>query len=350
MALHPTGLLPAEDNVRSIARALYATVKDAPIISPHGHTDPAWYATDAAFPDPPRSSSSRTITSSACSIRRACRWRRWASPRIDGGPVEQDPRAIWRRFAATGIFSAARRRAYGSSRRWRMSSASRRGWTPANADALYDRIAAALETPALRPRALFERFGIKAISTTDGALDDLAHHKAIRDSGWKGRVLPCYRPDAVVDPEFEGFAANLAALGALTGEDNDELVRLPRRPPQAPRLLQASWARRRRTTATPRRAPPTSTAPPRSACSRRSRRARPHPRRPISSAARCSRTGEDEPGRRARDADPSRLLPQPQRGSLPPLRPRQGADIPTRTDYLCATCGPCSTPWERNRT
>ncbi len=219
MALHPDRLFPAEDRVRSIARALYEPIKDAPIVSPHGHTDPAWYATDAAFPDPsslfvkPDHYVFRMLYSQGVPLETL------GVPRIDGGPVETDPRAIWRRFAAhwhlfrgtpTRLwFEHALEDVFGIEERL----------TPTNADALYDRIAAALATPALRPRALYERFGIKAISTTDGALDDLSHHKAIRDSGWKGRVLPCYRPDAVIDPEFEGFVANLAALGALTGED-----------------------------------------------------------------------------------------------------------------------------------
>ncbi len=219
MALHPDRLFPAEDRVRSIARTLYEPIKNAPIVSPHGHTDPAWYATDAAFPDPsslfvkPDHYVFRMLYSQGVPLETL------GVPRIDGGPVETDPRAIWRRFAAhwhlfrgtpTRLwFEHALENVFGIEERL----------TPANADALYDRIDAALQTPALRPRALYERFGIKAISTTDGALDDLAHHKAIRDSGWKGRVLPCYRPDAVVDPEFEGFTANIAALGALTGED-----------------------------------------------------------------------------------------------------------------------------------
>ncbi len=219
MALHPDRLFPADDRVRSIARALYEPIKDAPIVSPHGHTDPAWYATDAAFPDPsslfvkPDHYVFRMLYSQGVPLETL------GVPRSDGGPVEQDPRAIWRRFAAHWhLFRGTPTRLWFEHALENMFGIEER-LTPANANALYDRIDAALQTPALRPRALYERFGIKAISTTDGALDDLAHHKAIRDSGWKGRVLPCYRPDAVVDPEFEGFAANLAALGALTGED-----------------------------------------------------------------------------------------------------------------------------------
>jgi len=219
MALHPDRLFPADERTRGIARSLYASVKAAPIISPHGHTDPAWYATDAAFADPaslfvmPDHYVFRMLHSQGVGLESL------GVPRADGGPVEQDPRAVWRVFAAhwhlfrgtpTRLwFEQALEDVFGIEERL----------SPANADALFDRIADALATPACRPRALYERFGIKAISTTDGALDDLAHHKSIRASGWNGRVLPCYRPDAVVDPEFVGFVANLAKLGEITGED-----------------------------------------------------------------------------------------------------------------------------------
>jgi glucuronate isomerase len=87
------------------------------------------------------------------------------------------------------------------------------------ADATYDHIAACLARPEFRPRALFERFGIEVIATTEGPLDDLRWHRAIRESGWKGRVITAYRPDTVVDPEFEGFAANVEQFGALAGTD-----------------------------------------------------------------------------------------------------------------------------------
>ena len=71
----------------------------------------------------------------------------------------------------------------------------------------------------MRPRALFESFNIEAISTTDSALDPLNWHDMIAASGWTGKVVPAYRPDNVVDPEFEGFHANLRAFAAMTGED-----------------------------------------------------------------------------------------------------------------------------------
>jgi glucuronate isomerase len=219
MALHKDRLFPADDRTRAIARMLHAEVSGLPIISPHGHTDPAWYALDAPFSDAAalfvtpdhyvfRMLNSQGVPLEALGI-----------PRMDGGPVESDSRAVWRLFAQhwplfrgtpTRLwFEHALEDVFGIDERL----------TPANADQIFDAIGAALKTPAFRPRALYDRFRIEAISTTDAALDPLDHHETVRRSGWSGRVLPCYRPDAVVDPEFSGFRDNVSALGALTGED-----------------------------------------------------------------------------------------------------------------------------------
>lgn len=217
--LHPDRLFPTDPASRDIARALYAEVRGLPIVSPHGHTDPAWYATDAAFPDPaqlfvtPDHYVFRMLASQGVQLEAL------GVPRADGGPAETDGRKIWNLFAANyHLFRGT------PSRMWldhafetifgfdqRLSAAT--------ADAYYDRIAEALQTPAFRPRALFQRFNIEVIATTDSALDDLSHHQTIRDSCWTGRVVPTYRPDAVVDPDFPGFAANIARLGEITGED-----------------------------------------------------------------------------------------------------------------------------------
>jgi glucuronate isomerase len=89
----------------------------------------------------------------------------------------------------------------------------------ASADRYYDTITAALQTAPFRPRALFERFNIEVIATTEGPLDTLEHHAAIRASGWRGRVITAYRPDAVIDAEHEQFTAALRQFGEITGED-----------------------------------------------------------------------------------------------------------------------------------
>jgi len=212
-------LFPIESSTRGLARALYETVADLPIISPHGHTDPRWYATDDAFLDPaqlfvtPDHYVFRMLCSQGISLADL------GVPRADGGKTETDGRKIWHLFAQNyHLFRAT------PSRLW-LDHAFETVFgfdvplSTATADDYYDRIDAALATPAFRPRALYERFNIEVISTTDGALDDLHWHQQIRDSGWTGRVIPAYRPDAVVDPEFPGFAQNVATLGEITGED-----------------------------------------------------------------------------------------------------------------------------------
>lgn len=219
MGLHPDRLFPADESARSVARRLYATVASLPIISPHGHTEPRWFAEDQAFSDPAtlfvkpdhyifRMLYSQGVPLEALGV--AARGER---------AVETDNRAIWRLFARhMPLFRGTPSRLWFEHAMEQVFGIDER-LCEANADRLYDRINEALLTPACRPRALYERFNIEVIATTDAALDDLAHHDTVRASGWSGRVVPTYRPDAVVDPEFDGFSSSLAALGALTGED-----------------------------------------------------------------------------------------------------------------------------------
>jgi glucuronate isomerase len=89
--------------------------------------------------------------------------------------------------------------------------------TGESAQRIYDQIAAQLTRPEFRPRAMFERFNIEVMSTTDAATDTLEHHRALRASGWKGRIVPCFRPDAVVNLESPGWRNNIEALNAISG-------------------------------------------------------------------------------------------------------------------------------------
>ena len=215
--LHPDRLFPADPGIRDLARALYRTVSDLPIVSPHGHTDPAWFATNETFgnatdlllvPDHYvfRMLYSQGVALEDLGIGRA-------------GDPQFDPRAAWRLFAQRyHLFRGT------PSRIWL-------DWVFAEtfgikvrldartADHYYDTITDALASDAYRPRALFDRYNIAVIATTEGPLDTLDHHAAIRNSGWNGRVITAYRPDPVVDPDFEGFRANLRALSDMTGKD-----------------------------------------------------------------------------------------------------------------------------------
>lgn len=215
----PDRLFPTESQERKLARDLYESVADLPIVSPHGHCDPSWFAKNERFPDPaqlfvvPDHYVFRMLVSQGVSLADL------GVPRVDGGAVEADPRKIWRLFAQNfGLFRGT------PSAMWLNHSFEHvfgldEALTADTADAYYDHIDAKLAENEFRPRALFDRLNIEVLSTTEGALDDLRFHKAVMDSDWNGRVVTTYRPDAVVDPEFEGFAANVAALGTLTGED-----------------------------------------------------------------------------------------------------------------------------------
>ncbi len=212
-------LFPAEARTRSLARSLYDEVKALPIVSPHGHTDPRWYAEDEAFPDPARLFVTpdhyvfRMLFSQGISLDAL------GVPRADGSVGETDGRKIWRLFAQNyHLFRGT------PSRLWLDHSFQEVfgldvPLSAKTADYYYEHIDACLKRPEFRPRALFERFNIEAIATTESPLDDLRWHHMIRQSGWSGKVVTAYRPDAVVDPEFEGFAANVARFGELTGCD-----------------------------------------------------------------------------------------------------------------------------------
>jgi glucuronate isomerase len=221
MGLHPDRLFPADAGTRSVARALYAAVKDLPIISPHGHTDPRWYAENEAFPDPARLFVTRDHYIFRMLHSQGVMLEELGIPRRDGGPVETDARTIWRRFASHWhLFRGTPTRLWIEHSFETIFGLGER-LSPANADQFFDVISAQLATPALRPRALFERFNIEVIATTESPLDPLSHHAKIRASGWQGRVITAYRPDPVVDPDFEGFAGNLRIFGEITGCDTN---------------------------------------------------------------------------------------------------------------------------------
>lgn len=212
-------LFPTEKRSRDLARSLYQGIRDLPILSPHGHTDPRWFAEDEAFPDPAQ----LIVTPDHYVFRMLCSQgvplADLGVPRVDGGPTETDGRKIWRLFAQHYPLLRGT-----PSRLWLDHSFQHvfgidRRLSAETADWYYDHIADCLARPEYRPRALFDRFGIEAIATTEAATDDLRWHRMIRESGWSGRVITAYRPDGVVDPDMAGFADNVALMGRQTGFD-----------------------------------------------------------------------------------------------------------------------------------
>ena len=219
LTLHPDRLFSSDPAQRNLARALYATVKDLPIVSPHGHTDPQWYADNEAFSD----ASALFITPDHYVFRmlysQGVALEDLAIPGKNGGRVESDARKIWHTFAAHyHLFRGTPTRIW-LDHAFHETFGVRERVSAESADRIFDQINACLAQPEFRPRALFDRFNIEVIATTESPLDPLAHHAKIRASGWQGRVITAYRPDPVVDPEFEGFAANVKTLGRLADED-----------------------------------------------------------------------------------------------------------------------------------
>jgi glucuronate isomerase len=219
--LHEDRLFPSDPRQRSIAQALYANVRNLPIVSPHGHTNPQWFAQNKPFENPaelfvtPDHYIYRMLYSQGVKLEDL------GLRRLDGGSVETDPRQIWRRFAQHYyLFRGTPTRLWIDHAFETLFGLTERLST-SNADHHYDVIDAALKSPAFAPRALFERFNIEVIATTEGPLDQLKWHAMMRDSGWKGRVITAYRPDSVVDPDFVGFRGNIKQLGELTGEDSE---------------------------------------------------------------------------------------------------------------------------------
>ena len=216
--LHPDRLFPADNSTRSIARSLYQGVKNLPIVSPHGHTDPSWFAENEHFQNAhalfiaPDHYLLRMLYSQGISLADL------GIATKQGEPVAA-PRSAWKLFARhfflfrgtpTGLWlNHVFSEVFGIDQLLDESTA----------DFYYDAIDNALRSEAFRPRALYDQFNIEFLSTTEGPTDSLTHHENIRDSDWGGRVVTTYRPDPVVDPEHSSFHSALSSFGELTGED-----------------------------------------------------------------------------------------------------------------------------------
>jgi glucuronate isomerase len=212
--LHPDRLFPADPCTREIARRIFSEISALPIVSPHGHTDPRWFAENTPFPDPtalfllPDHYVLRMLYSQGIPMET-----------LRDGADPEKAQDVWRLFAANyHLFRGTPTRLWLDYAFEELFGLEVR-LCKETADLYWETISQDLAGEEFRPRALYKRFQIEVIATTDSALDSLEAHEELRATGWNGRVIPTFRPDAVVDPEFAGFRRNLARLGALTGED-----------------------------------------------------------------------------------------------------------------------------------
>jgi glucuronate isomerase len=207
-----------EPQQRALARRLYDGVKTMPLVCPHGHVDPAWLADENwRFGSPadlfiiPDHYVVRMLYSQGVPMEEL------GVARRDGGAVETDHRRIWGRFAdhwhlfrgtPTGLWLHDElANVFGVEEKL----------TSANAQAVYDQVAHCLTQPEWTPRALFRRFNIEVLCTTDAATSTLPHHRTLRDAGIA--VRPTFRPDAVVNLVAPQWHAEIARLGDVSGVD-----------------------------------------------------------------------------------------------------------------------------------
>ena len=218
LQLHEDRLFPADAATRGVARCLYAQVAQRPIISPHGHTDPQWFAGNESF----------TNATELLLAPDHYLYRMLYSQGIDlaalgvgsrSGPSPADPRAAWRMFAERfHLFRGTPSSLwlnYVFAKVFEIEVA----LGADTADHYFEVIGEKLTHEEFRPRSLFERFNIEVLATTESPIDSLDAHRTIASSGWRGRVITAYRPDPVIDPEHEAFTTSLERFGELTNED-----------------------------------------------------------------------------------------------------------------------------------
>ena len=217
--LNPDRLFSPDRTIRAVARVLYAKVVGLPIISPHGHTDPSWFASNLPFKNAsellikPDHYVFRMLYSAGIGLEKL------GIATSGGEEVEKDGRKIWHLFAQNYYLFR------GTPTRMWLDTVFAEVFDidvvlcAETADKYYDTINTALATDAFKPRALFDQFNIELLSTTESPLDDLSTHKEIAASNWNGRIISAYRPDPVIDPEFEGFVDAVKQMGYLTGQN-----------------------------------------------------------------------------------------------------------------------------------
>ena len=217
--LHPDRFFDPEPQVRKIARELYENVKKLPIVSPHGHVDPRILAENTPFPDPaeliliPDHYIFRMLYSQGIPLEKL------GIPTIDGTEVEKDHRKIWQIFCENFYLFAGTPTGVWLNHEFVEVFGIDEKPNSKNAMAIYDRVREKLASPEFLPRTLFERFNIEVLSTTDGATDSLEHHKKIKNSGWQGKIVPAFRPDAVVNINARGWTKEIERLSTAAGTD-----------------------------------------------------------------------------------------------------------------------------------
>jgi len=213
---------------RDLAMYLYRRVATLPLVCPHGHVSPRLFSDpQATFGNPvelfiqPDHYVFRMLYSQGIPLERLgirpSPPTLSSSPGEGGNEVESDPRKVWQVFAENFFLFRGTPTGLWLSYELYHIFGVRQKLNERTAQAVYDQVAEKLAAPEFRPRSLYERFNIEALCTTDSATDPLEAHHAMRASGWKGRILPTFRPDELLDLQRPGWSEQVAALSCLSG-------------------------------------------------------------------------------------------------------------------------------------
>jgi glucuronate isomerase len=213
LQLDPNRLFPADPKTRAVAADLYDLVRDLPIISPHGHVDPQLLVENKPFANP-----AELFIYYDHYVFRLLNAQGFGLDFVKRGGTDAEARAAWRLLCENWNALAGTASGYWLAHEFATLFDIDELPSAANADRLYDQIAEYLTRPEFLPRALFERFNIAVLATTDDPTDDLAAHRALAaDPNFRGRVAPTFRPDRYLDPRAEGWAKSVAELLASAG-------------------------------------------------------------------------------------------------------------------------------------
>jgi glucuronate isomerase len=215
-SLHPDRFFDPDESTRKFAREIYESIRNLPILSPHGHVDPKIFADNKPFGNPtelfitPDHYLFRMLYSQGISLESL------GIPPVDGTEVERDPKKIWRLFAENYFLYSGTPTGVWLDYEFSVVFGIKEKPEAENAMRMYDELQEKLQSPEFLPRTLFKKFNIEVLSTTDSAIGSLKHHRAIRESGWDGRIIPSFRPDTVTNIIGPNWLDNIRTLGDLT--------------------------------------------------------------------------------------------------------------------------------------
>jgi glucuronate isomerase len=215
--LNPDRFFDPDPVIRKYARQIFKSIEALPIVSPHGHVDPKIFVNNVRFENPtqlfiiPDHYVFRMLYSQGIPIEAL------GIPTINGTTIEKNPRKIWKLFADNYYLFLGTPSGIWLDHEFSIIFGIKEKLSGLNADKIYDEIDEKLSSPEFLPRRLFEKFKIEVLSTTDASTDTLEDHKKIKDSGWNGKIIPCFRPDAVTDLSNPTWKNNIDLLGQITG-------------------------------------------------------------------------------------------------------------------------------------